>query len=408
MPCRSCGSLNLELVLDLGICPPSNAYQLTLNTGTQEKEFPLRVLICQDCWLFQTEDYLTSQELFTSNYSYLSSTSTSWVVHSSEFVEQIIGDFTLTSKSLVYEVASNDGYLLQFFQNYQIPICGIEPTELAAKIALERGIRTEIEFLSFDTSEQILAKYGSGDLVIGNNVFAHVPDINDFTKALGNLLKPNGVIVLEFPHIAELLKYSQFDTIYHEHFSYFSLISAENVFKRNGLRIWKVEKLSTHGGSLRVYGCLVKADLPEDPSVAVLREEEKKNGLNTIIPYLKLQDAALRIKDELLDFFAFVAKEKKYVAAYGAAAKGNTLLNFCGITSDQVKYVVDAAESKIGKFLPGSGIPIMAPSYLFSDSPDYILILPWNLSQEISEIIDLSMHARNYKKVVAVPKLKLS
>jgi SAM-dependent methyltransferase len=400
--------LNLELVLDLGICPPSNAYQLTLNTGTQEKEFPLRVLICQDCWLFQTEDYLTSQELFTSNYSYLSSTSTSWVVHSSEFVEQIIGDFTLTSKSLVYEVASNDGYLLQFFQNYQIPICGIEPTELAAKIALERGIRTEIEFLSFDTSEQILAKYGSGDLVIGNNVFAHVPDINDFTKALGNLLKPNGVIVLEFPHIAELLKYSQFDTIYHEHFSYFSLISAENVFKRNGLRIWKVEKLSTHGGSLRVYGCLVKADLPEDPSVAVLREEEKKNGLNTIIPYLKLQDAALRIKDELLDFFAFVAKEKKYVAAYGAAAKGNTLLNFCGITSDQVKYVVDAAESKIGKFLPGSGIPIMAPSYLFSDSPDYILILPWNLSQEISEIIDLSMHARNYKKVVAVPKLKLS
>ena len=407
MSCRSCGSLNLHLVLDLGICPPSNAYQLTLNAGTQEKEFPLRVLICQDCWLFQTEDYLTSQELFTSNYSYLSSTSTSWVVHSNQFVEHIIGNLALTSKSLVYEVASNDGYLLQFFKNYHIPICGIEPTELAAKIALERGIRTEIEFLAYDSSEQILAKYGPGDLVIGNNVFAHVPDINDFTKALGNLLKPNGVIVLEFPHIAELLKYSQFDTIYHEHFSYFSLISAETIFKRNGLRIWKVEKLSTHGGSLRVYGCLVKAELPEDPSVAVLREEENRSGLTSITPYLMLQDAALRIKEELLSFLASAAKEKKHVAAYGAAAKGNTLLNFCGITSEQIKYVADAAESKIGKFLPGSGIPIVEPSYLFSDSPDYILILPWNLSQEISEIIDLKMLTKSYKKVVAVPKLKL-
>jgi SAM-dependent methyltransferase len=407
MSCRSCRSLNLELVLDLGICPPSNAYQLSLNSGTLEKEFPLRVIFCKDCWLFQTEDFLTSQELFTSDYPYLSSTSTSWVVHSSEFVEHIIENLSLDSQSLVYEVASNDGYLLQFFQNYQIPSCGIEPTELAAKIALERGIRTEIEFLTFQTSEQIIAKYGRGDLVIGNNVFAHVPDINDFTTALGNLLKPNGVIVLEFPHVAELLKYSQFDTIYHEHFSYFSLISAENVFMRNGLRIWKVEKLNTHGGSLRVYGCLVNADMPEDPSVAVLREEEKKNGLNTITPYLILQEAALRIKDELLNFLALAAKEKKHIVAYGAAAKGNTLLNFCGVTSDQVKYVVDAAESKIGKFLPGSGIPIREPSYLFSDSPDYILILPWNLSQEISEIIDLNMPQMNYKKVVALPELKL-
>ena len=394
-------------MLDLGICPPSNAYQLSLNPGTQEREFPLRVIICKDCWLFQTEDFLTSQELFTSDYSYLSSTSSSWVVHSSEFVEQIIESLALNSQSLVYEVASNDGYLLQFFQNYQIPSCGIEPTELAAKIALERGIRTEIEFLTFDTSEQIIAKYGRGDLVIGNNVFAHVPDINDFTKALGNLLKPNGVIALEFPHVAELLKYSQFDTIYHEHFSYFSLISAENVFKRNGLRIWKVEKLSTHGGSLRVYVCLVNADLPEDPNVAVLREEEKRIGLNTITPYLKLQDAALRIKDELLNFLALAVKEKKSIVAYGAAAKGNTLLNFCGITSDQVTYVVDAAESKIGKFLPGSGIPIREPSYLFSDSPNYILILPWNLRQEISEIIDLKMLNSNYIKVVALPELKL-
>jgi SAM-dependent methyltransferase len=407
MLCRSCRSLNLEFVLDLGICPPSNAYQLSLNSGSQEKEFPLRVIICQDCWLFQTEDYLTSQELFTSDYSYLSSTSTSWVVHSSEFVEKIIDNLVLTSKSLVYEVASNDGYLLQFFEKYKIPNCGIEPTELAANIALQRGIRTEIEFLTFDTSEKITAKYGTGDLVIGNNVFAHVPDINDFTKALGNLLKPNGVVVLEFPHVAEMLKYWQFDTIYHEHFSYFSLISAENVFKRNGLRIWKVEKLSTHGGSLRVYGCLVNSDLPEDLSVAVLREEEKKTGLNTITPYLMLQDAALRIKDELLGFFALAAKENKSIVAYGAAAKGNTLLNFCGITSDQVEYVVDAAESKIGKFLPGSGIPIREPSYLFSDSPDYILILPWNLSHEISEIIDLKMRNRNYKKVVAFPELKV-
>ena len=371
--------------MDLGFAPPSNAYLSKDDLSKPEKYYPLKVNVCEECWLVQTEDYANIDELFSPDYAYFSSTSTSWLTPAKEYSNKIISRLNLNKDSYVIEVASNDGYLLKNFKEANIPCLGIEPTKSTAHAAEAIGINVIKKFFGETLAKELALEGKQADLIIGNNVYAHVPDINDFTKGLKALLKPTGIITLEFPHLLRLIEGTQFDTIYHEHFSYLSLYSASKIFASCGLRIWDVEELETHGGSLRVYGCHEDDSRETLPSVASILSKEESYGLRKIETYKNFQPKVEKIKNDLLTFLIGQKEKGKRVVAYGAAAKGNTLLNYAGIKPDLLPVVFDAAESKQGKFLPGSHIPILNPHKMDQISTEYLLILPWNISVEIKE-----------------------
>jgi SAM-dependent methyltransferase len=355
----------------------------------------------------QTEDYAEADELFNAEYAYFSSTSKGWLEHAEKYAKRMIQELTLTATSLVIEIASNDGYLLKNFLSAGVPCLGIEPTASTAEAAEKLGIPVLREFFGEQLAKSLTSDGQKADLIAGNNVYAHVPDINDFTRGLKDVLKVGGTITLEFPHLMQLIKHTQFDTIYHEHFSYLSLYTVKRIFEAAGLRIWNVEELTTHGGSLRVFGCHSDDERPTATVVSVILAEEIRQGLKSIGTYDEFQDRANRIKDELLGFLLEQKRNKKSVAAYGAAAKGNTLLNYAGVKPDLIAFVCDAAPAKQGKFMPGSHIQILAPSTLAEQRPDYILILPWNIADEVRSQ-NQELATLGSKFVTAVPKLEVS
>ena len=404
MKCRHCATPLEHTFLDLGFAPPSNAYLRLEDLSKPEKYYPLKVKVCAHCWLVQTEDYAQADELFGADYAYFSSTSSGWLAHAASYAQAMIQRLQLNASSHVIEIASNDGYLLKNFVAAGIPCLGIEPTASTAAAAEKLGIPVLREFFGEALGQQLAATQQQADLIAGNNVYAHVPDINDFTRGLKAALKPNGTITLEFPHLMRLIEYTQFDTIYHEHFSYLSLYTVERIFKVSGLRIWDVEQLPTHGGSLRIYGCH-----PEDPrsstlAVDALRAEEAQRGLQTLAIYQNFQARADKVKDDMLSFLIAQRLSGRKVAAYGAAAKGNTLLNYAGVKPDLLPFVCDAAAAKQGKFMPGSHIPILPPDALLANAPDYILILPWNIAAEVKQQ-NAALAAQGTQFVTAVPQL---
>lgn len=383
MNCRHCHSQLNQTFLDLGFAPPSNAYLTESDLVCPEKYFPLKIKVCDQCWLVQTEDYTQADELFRPDYAYFSSTSTSWLAHAAQYTEKIINQLRLNKDSFVIEIASNDGYLLKNFVDSGIPCLGIEPTASTAAAAEKQGVPVLREFFGESLAQHLAAEGRQADLIVGNNVYAHVPDINDFTRGLAEALKPGGTITLEFPHLMRLLEFNQFDTVYHEHFSYFSLFTVDRIFKSADLRIFNVEELPTHGGSLRIYGCHNKDNRSTLPAVSAMLQQELQAGLQLLGTYQNFQDKANKVKNELLLFLIEQKRSGKSVAAYGAAAKGNTLLNYAGVKPDLLPFVCDAAAAKQGKFLPGSHIPVVAPEVLGKYRPDYVLILPWNISHEV-------------------------
>lgn len=406
MNCRHCGT-NLENVfLDLAFAPPSNAYLNQTDLNKPEVYYPLRVMVCHRCWLVQTEDYAKAEVFFNSDYAYFSSTSLSWLAHAKEYAEKMILDLQLNAGSKVVEIASNDGYLLKNFLEAGIPCLGIEPTKSTANEAEKLGIPVLQEFFNESLGTTIGSQEGKADLIIGNNVYAHVPDINDFTKGLKALLKDDGTITLEFPHLLSLLRFTQFDTIYHEHFSYLSLFTVSKIFLNAGLRIWKVEEISTHGGSIRVYGCHNEDQRQDDSSVQLILDIEKENGLQDLITYTGFQIKVDTIKYNLLNFLLKQKKDSKRIIAYGAAAKGNTLLNYAGVRADLLPVVYDAASAKQFKYMPGSHIPILPAEQIFQDSPDYVLILPWNIANEVKKQL-ASLENKGVKFIIAVPQLSI-
>lgn len=407
MKCRHClAELALPLV-DLGFAPPSNAYLTPANLHAPEKYFPLRVLVCTQCWLVQTEDYAQAGELFSADYAYFSSTSTGWLDHAAMYAVAMTRQLRLSQDSLVIEIASNDGYLLKNFVAAGIPCLGIEPTASTAAAAESLGIPVLREFFGEELGTRLAVNGKQADLVAGNNVYAHVPDINDFTRGLKVVLKPGGTVTLEFPHLMRLIEHTQFDTIYHEHFSYLTLCTVERIFTAAGLRIWNVEELTTHGGSIRVYGCHSEDTRQASPAVSAMLAEEKRCGLQTRGTYQHFQARAERIKDDLLVFLIEQKRAGKKVAGYGAAAKGNTLLNYAGIKPDLLPFVCDAAVAKQGKFMPGSHIPILRPATLAKQRPDYLVILPWNIAAEVKQQ-NAQLAALGTKFVTAVPKLEIA
>jgi len=406
MNCRHCGSSMSHTFLDLGFAPPSNAYLTAADLTRPEKYYPLKIKVCDQCWLVQTEDYATAGELFSSDYAYYSSTSTGWLAHAARYAEKTIRQFQLGRDSMVIEVASNDGYLLKHFFAVDIPCLGIEPTASTATAAEQLGISVIREFFGEQLGRQLASDGKQADLIAGNNVYAHVPDIDDFTRGLKAALKANGTITLEFPHLMRLIEDTQFDTVYHEHFSYLSLYTVERIFKAASLRVWDVEKLPTHGGSLRIYGCHTEHPRRTSAAVTALLAEEARFGLQTLATYQDFQARADRLKDNILLFLLEQKRTGKQMAAYGAAAKGNTLLNYAGVKPDLLPFVCDAASAKQGKFMPGSHIPILPPATLTERRPDYLLILPWNIAAEVRQE-NASLAERGTKFVTAVPMLEI-
>lgn len=404
MICRFCKSFAIQQVLDLGFAPPSNNYLTKDEVSKSELHHPLKVAFCEDCFLVQTEDYVSGSDVFRDDYAYFSSTSSSWLQHARSFSETITETLKLDEKSFVVEVASNDGYLLKNFKRAGIPCHGIEPTASTASSAISQGISTEIEFLTTSYGKQFAESFGRADLVVANNVFAHVPDIADFTGGLAQLLRPEGVLVLEFPSILELIKGKTLDTIYHEHFSYHSLHSCRRILEEFGLEIWSVEKLATHGGSYRIYASS-PSKRPIQNSVYQILKEEESFGIKKLVTYSTMQSDAIRIKNSFLKFLIEAAQEGKTVAGFGAAAKGNTLMNYAGITQDLVSFVVDSAEAKQGLFLPGTHIPIYSPSELAQRRPDYLIIFPWNIASEIVNLRDKLVPATT-RIFTVVPEVK--
>lgn len=385
MKCRHCQTeLTLPLI-DLGAAPPSNAYLTHQTLHAPEKHFPLRVLACTGCWLVQTEDYAGADELFSADYAYFSSYSTTWLKHAEQYVADMAQRFALNMNSRIVEVAANDGYLLQYAKARGIPCLGIEPTASTADAARARGIEIVEEFFGTRLARQLAAQGRQADLMAANNVLAHVPDINDFVAGFAALLKPAGVATFEFPHLLRLVSENQFDTIYHEHYSYLSLTAVQRIFEHNGLNVFDVEALPTHGGSLRVYAQRKDSGMREPSrNVAKLLEREAAAGMNCKAFYADFQAKANKVKNDLLVFLIEAQRAGKTVAGYGAAAKGNTLLNYAGVRPDLLPYVVDRNPAKQGKFLPGCRIPIVDEAQLKLTRPDYVLILPWNLRAEVT------------------------
>ncbi len=403
--CRLCGANLTHTFVDLGMSPLCESYVPAEQLDDAEVFYPLNVRLCGTCLLVQLPAYVSGEHIF-SDYAYFSSYSDSWVAHAKQYAQAMISRLDLTPGSLVTEVASNDGYLLQHFLAEGIPVLGVEPAANVAEVARSRGIRTEVEFLAPETGSEIAQRHGRADLVAANNVFAHVPDIRGFAAGLRALVKDTGLVTLEFPHLLRLIERRQYDTIYHEHFSYLSLLTASRALTTAGLSVVDVDELDTHGGSLRVYARPQEsAGEPTTRVKAVLGEEESA-GLHTVAGHEGFAGEVLRIKSDLLEFLLTAAKEGRSVAGYGAPGKGNTLLNHCGIRSDLLAYTVDRSPVKQGKFLPGTHIPIHAPERIAETKPDYILILPWNLRDEISQQLD---YVRSWggRLVVPIPALEI-
>jgi SAM-dependent methyltransferase len=396
-----------DLFVDLGAAPPSNAFLRATDLDRPERHFPLKVLHCSDCLLVQVDEVQSHEALFDADYVYFSSYSSSWLAHAERHVEQAVGRLGLGPASLVVEVASNDGYLLQYVRARGIPCVGIEPTAGTAAVARRRGIETVEAFFGRAFAASFAATRGRADLVVGNNVLAHVPDIDDFVGGLREVLAPHGRVSVEFPHLMRLMQLAQFDTIYHEHFSYLSLHTVRRIFAAHGLAVRDVEELSTHGGSLRVWAGHADEDAPVAPAVEAVLADERAAGMLQPAFYRGLQPRAERIKDDLLTFLIEARRAGRRVAGYGAAAKGNTLLNFAGVRADLLPFVADASPHKCGRFLPGSRIPVVEPGRLRDERPDYVLILPWNLREEI--VAQLAW-VRNWggRFVTAVPALEVS
>jgi len=405
MKCRHCGSALRLPFLDLGSAPPSNGYLTEKDLRAPEIWLPLRILVCESCWLVQTEDHAGREMIFSPDYAYFSSFSTSWLAHARQYVEQMVRRFGLNAESCVVEVAANDGYLLQYVKQAGIPCFGIEPTAGTARAAREKGIDIVERFFGVELAEELARAGRQADLMPANNVLAHVPDINDFVSGFARLLKPRGVATFELPHLLRMVQENQFDTAYHEHYSYLSLTVVERIFSANGLTIFDVEELPTHGGSLRVFAQRSDTGIyAVDPAVANLIEREAAAGMTTAAFYRSFQSRAEKVKDDLLLFLIENKRRGRKIGAYGAAAKGNTLLNFAGIRPDLLPYVVDKNPVKQGKYLPGSRIPIVEEAHLKADRPDIILILPWNLREEVMEQL---AYAREWggKFVTAIPEL---
>lgn len=407
MKCRHCGAeLTLPLI-DLGSAPPSNAYLSREALSTPELWYPLRVLVCTNCWLVQTEDYAGREALFNEDYAYFSSFSSSWLSHAQAYVAAMVERFELTRESLVVEVAANDGYLLQYVRELGIPCYGVEPTTSTAAAARTKGIEVIEDFFGVSLAEGLKESRGSVDLLVANNVLAHVPDINDFVRGFTKLLKPQGVATFEFPHLLRLVQEVQFDTIYHEHYSYLSLTAVKGIFEANGLAVFDVEELTTHGGSLRVFAQIreLGGHLTSHRVGRVL-EQEQEAGLLTVEGYRGFQGKADAIKNDLLRFLLQAKQEGKVVVGYGAAAKGNTLLNYAGVRPDLMKFVVDRNPAKQGQFMPGSRIAILDEASLQDYRPDYVMVLPWNLTEEITEQLSY-VKSWGGKFVKGIPRLQV-
>jgi SAM-dependent methyltransferase len=407
MKCRNCGTILEMVLIDLGSSPLSNAYLTTIELRRPEKWFPLRVLVCQKCWLVQAESYSRATEIFNDEYAYFSSFSDAWLTHSQKYFEYVKEQYELDESSFVLEVASNDGYLLQHFVGDGIPCLGVEPTASTAAAARAKGVPTIERFFGEDLAREIVEEQGRADLWIGNNVLAHVPDPQDFLNGVRTSLKDTGIATFEFPHLMNLIERNQFDTIYHEHFSYLSFNATVDLMQRSGLQIFRVDELPTHGGSLRVFVQIAANGLaPVEVSVQDLLGREQQAGMLNADYYTGFQEKALKVKDDFLRFLLDSKANGSSVAGYGAAAKGNTLLNFGGVGPDAVRFVVDRNPSKQGKYMPGSRIPIVGVDALKSHEPDFIVIFPWNLKEEVMDQLD---YARKWgaQFVTAVPCLEI-
>ncbi len=405
--CRFCDASLGEPFLDLGKQPLANAYVKPENIAKKEFVCPLRVFFCHECHLTQLSDFSEAKEIFNEQYAYYSSFSESWLRHAKNYTDLMVKRFGLNEDSHVVEMASNDGYLLQYFKEKGIPVLGIEPSGNCADVAIKKGIPTEIKFFGTETAQGLKKQNKLADLLVGNNVLAHVPDLNDFVEGLKIALKPEGIITMEFPHLLRLMQEGQFDTMYHEHFSFFAFSVVEKVFAEHGLRLFDVEELSTHGGSLRIYGRHKANDkLKISERVYELKEREARYGLNEEKTYTDFGHKVTQVKKGLLEFLRQAKASGKTVVGYGAPAKGNTLLNYCGIGVDLIQYTVDASPHKQDHFLPGSHLPIYAPDRIRETKPDYVLILPWNLKEEIMKQMS-DIRKWGAKFVIPIPELKI-
>lgn len=407
MKCRHCNSSLEHVFADLGTSPPSNSYLRDDQLNKPELFYPLRVKVCESCWLVQAEDFTNREEFFSNDYAYFSSFSTTWLIHAKEYVQKMTERFKLGKDSFVVEVASNDGYLLQFFKDILVPCLGIEPTKSTADAATIKGIPTLQDFFGRKLADSLARENKKADLTAANNVLAHVPDINDFIGGFSILLKDTGVATFEFPHLLQLVNHTQFDTIYHEHYSYLSLLAVQKIFLENGLEVFDVEELPTHGGSLRVFA--QKKNIGKQPistRVTELLREEKSASIDSIKFYQGFQDKINTAKNRMLEFLIKANQDKSLVIGYGAAAKGNTFLNYAGIRSDLISFVVDKNPHKQNKFLPGSRIPIYNEQMIKDKKPNFVVIFPWNLKTEISNQLS---YIREWggKFVVAIPELEV-
>jgi hypothetical protein len=404
--CRFCSTPLRDTFVDLGMSPPCESFLRADQVNQGETFYPLHVRVCRKCFLVQLEAYVSGEEIFT-EYAYFSSYSDSWVEHSRNYTDLAIERLSLNERSFVVELASNDGYLLQHFISRGVPVLGVEPARNVAEVAEEKGVPTLVEFFGVEVGRRVAGERGKADLVLGNNVLAQVPDLNDFVGGITELLAPTGTVTLEFPHLSRLIEGNQFDTIYHEHYSYFSLYTTERIFAAHGLRVFDVEELPTHGGSLRIWGCHTDDSRPETARLQALRAREIGEGVDQLQYYADFAERAIRTKHNLLEFLIQARREGKTVAGYGAPGKGNTLLNYCGIRTDFVQYTVDRNPYKHGRFLPGTHIPIYNTDRLAQTRPDYILILPWNLKKEIVAQLEHDAKEWGSKFVVPIPELEV-
>lgn len=407
MNCRFCGNNLTHEFIDLGNAPPSNEFLSRDQLNEPEVFFPLKLFVCDVCFLVQIDEYKKSKEIFNSIYPYFSSFSATWLAHAKQYANMMIEKYGFDQNSQIIEIASNDGYLLQYFQETGIPSLGIEPAQGTADEARKKGIDTIVDFFDRKIAQNLVDHGKKADLLIGNNVLAHVPDLHDFVSGLKIVLKPTGIITMEFPHLMQLIDKGQFDTIYHEHFSYLSFMTVRSIFKHHGLDVFDVEEILTHGGSLRIFaGHAENHNRTISENVSLLQQKEISRGMNSLNYYQEFQKKVDAIKYDLLIFLIGQRKNHKKVAAYGAAAKGNTLLNYCGVRHDLIDFVVDASPYKQGKYLPGSHIPIVREEKIKKVKPAYVLILPWNIKEEIMSQLE-HIHAWDGKFVIPIPRIQI-
>ena len=402
--CRFCGCKLEHTFVDLGVSPLVQSFLTFEQLNQMEPFYPLQVFVCGNCFLVQLQEFVAPEEIF-SDYLYFASYSDTWLAHAKRYTGEMVRRFAITEESLVVEIASNDGYLLQYFVERKVPVLGVEPAANVAAVAAQKGVPSLVKFFSSQTARELVAARKRADLLLGNNVLAHVPDVNDFVEGMKILLKPRGVITMEFPHLMRLMEENQFDTIYHEHFSYFSFLTVEKIFASHGLTLFDVEELPTHGGSLRIFARHAEDDSkPVGPRVTELRAREESRGYARLETYARFAEQVKETKRKLLEFLIQAKRDGKRIAAYGAAAKGNTLLNYCAIRTDFLDYTVDRSPYKQGRFLPGTHIPVYPPDQIRKTRPDYLLILPWNLKDEI---IQQNAYIRDWggRFVVPIPEL---